>query len=130
MKKILFALALLPFFCFTSCIKDIDDLPQNPNKDLKYVRVSSSFDWSTSKTIDVDITGLPTSVPIYSTLTISLNDGSILYQGNHAMSANTVVNLIIPNTEESIKLRFGTLEYAVPVIENKASVSFIPEVED
>jgi len=130
MKKILFALSLLPLFCLTSCVKELDDLPQDPNKDLRNIRVSSTFDWSTSKTIDVDITGLPTAVPIYSTLVISLEDGSILYQGRHAMSSNLVINLGIPNTEEHIRVIFGSLHYTVPVVDKKASVSFIPEVVD
>lgn len=129
LRKVLL-LPLLGLLVLTSCIKDFDDLPAPVPEDLTDIKVSSSFDWSTSKTIDVNITGLPTSIPIYSTLTISLSDGSSLFQSNHEMSQSVKLQVVIPALEEAVKIRYGSVEYLLPVQENKVDFSFIPEISE
>ncbi|MBK7029889.1 MAG: hypothetical protein IPH45_12045 [Bacteroidales bacterium] len=130
MNKTVVFLSLLSTFFLTSCIKDFDDLPAPVPDNLKEINVSSNFDWNTSRNIDINITGLPTQIPIFSTLTISLNDGSNLFQMNHEMSKTIKLELVVPNLEENIKIKYGTMEYTLPIENNKVAFSFIPEVTD
>ncbi len=130
MNKTVVFLSLLSIFSLTSCIKDFDDLPAPVPDNLKEINVSSNFDWNTSRNIDINITGLPTQIPIFSTLTISLNDGSNLFQMNHEMSKTIKLELVVPNLEENIKIKYGTMEYTLPIENNKVAFSFIPVVTD
>jgi hypothetical protein len=114
-----------------SCQKGFDDLiPPSSNSNLKDIKVSSTFNWSTSKTVDVNITGLPTGAPVISTLIISLDDGSNIYQGSQNMSQTRAIQIIVPVTENEIKLKFGSMEYRLPINNNKVDFSFVPEVQD
>lgn len=131
MKKLGLLTLLAALLFTTSCHKDFwDQVPTESEQDLKDIKVSSSFDWSTSSTIDVNITGLPTERPVYSTLTISLNDGSSLYQGTHEMSKTITIPVVIPANETHLKLKYGTVEYDLPITGKTAAFSFIPVVTD
>ncbi len=112
-------------------MKDIDVVPPtNEKKSLDEIQVSAVFDWSTSKTITVEIVGLPTQNPVWSTLSIMLPDGSTLYQRYHNMADNLQLNLLLPVEQNEIQLKYGTETYILSVNEKKASFSFIPKVID
>lgn len=131
MKLFVCFLLLIISITLSSCMKDIDAIPpSNDKKSLDEIQVSAVFDWSTSKTITVEIVGLPTPNPIWSTLTIMLPDGSTLYQRYHNMADNLQLKLVLPVEQTEIQLKYGTETYILPVNEKKASFSFIPKVID
>jgi hypothetical protein len=76
------------------------------------------------------ITGLPTIVPVSSTLTISLENGTPLFNEYHLMDQNLTVKLLLPSTEKKLVLKYGTVTYQVEVVNNQAAFSFIPVVTD
>jgi len=126
MKKLVsFTLSTLLIFLF-SCHKEENFTPTNNN--IKEIQVASTFKWSTDKTVDVSITGLPTEIPVNSTLTISLNDGSNLYQGSYDMNQSKVIRINIPDSETEISLKYGSVEHILPVEGNRVDFSFIPLV--
>jgi NurA-like 5'-3' nuclease len=128
MKKLIsFILSGLIIFLF-SCRKENNFTP--PYKNFSEIQVSSEFNWSTGKTVEVTITGIPTEIPVNSTLTISLKDGSNLYQGFYDMSQSTIIKLGIPDSETEIRLKYGNVEHILPVTGNKVEFSFIPTVVD
>jgi len=129
MKKLLFLPLLLAFIGLTSCSKQLDDPSQHP-ANLTELKVSPHFTWSTGKTIEIDITGLPTPEPVYSTLAISLGDGSNIYQATHNINSNTSLSVVVPAEADSISIRFGSNEYKLPVGTGKVDFSFIPVVQD
>ncbi|HBG24658.1 MAG: hypothetical protein A2X17_03500 [Bacteroidetes bacterium GWF2_41_61] len=114
-----------------SCIKqnlpDPGTTPEDKTK-LADAKVPDSFNWSTSKNVEVSITGLPTVVPIKNTLTITLPDGSKLYNAYHDMSVNLKLTLVVPATVTQLKLKFGTYDETLNIANNKAAFSFIPVV--
>jgi len=112
----------------SSCRKEIDDLPISGK--LKNIQVSPTFNWSTSKTIDVNISGLPTEIPVISTLIISLEDGSSLYQGAHDMNQTKVIQINVPVVVNKIKLKYGSVEYILAIEADKVDFSFIPKIVD
>ena len=111
-----------------SCQKEDNFTPVYNN--LNKIQVSAAFKWSTGKTVDVTITGLPTDNPVHSTLILSLNDGSTLYQGSYEMNQSSVIQVTIPDSETQIMLKYGSVEHILPVVGNKIDFSFIPLVAD
>lgn len=130
MKLLGCSLLLGLMILFNSCMKGYDDIIPPSTGNLKDIKVSSTFNWSTSKTVDVNITGLPTEIPVISTLIISLGDGSSLYQGWHNMSQSGIIKIVVPVVADKVKLRYGTTEYILPISDNKVDFSFIPIIQD
>jgi archaellum component FlaF (FlaF/FlaG flagellin family) len=93
-------------------------------------KVSDTFSWSTSKNIEVTIIGLPTFVTVQSTLSISLQDGTRLYSLFHNMSKDLKLSIIVPSETTSLTLKYGSMEYNLKIIGNKAEFSFIPDIPE
>jgi hypothetical protein len=129
MKTLLILPLLLAVIGLASCSKNLDDPSENPSN-LSELKVSPQFTWSTGKFIEISITGLPTPIPVYSTLSIGLSDGSNIYQARHNINSNTSISVIVPATTDSINIRFGSNEYKLPVGAGKVDFSFIPLVQD
>lgn len=128
MKKLGYFITLGVLILLSSCRKETDEIPISGK--LNSIQVSPTFNWSTSKTIDVNITGLPTEIPVISTLIISLEDGSSLYQGSHAMNQTKVIQITVPVIADKIKLKYGSVEYILTIETDKVDFSFIPKIVD
>jgi hypothetical protein len=112
-------------------MKDLIDPPVSTQPtNLNEIQVEQEFNWSTSKDVEIHITGLPTIQPVYSTLNISLNDGSSLYQGFHSMSENLVIRVNIPTEVSDLNLQFGKITYNLTIETNRANFSFIPTITE
>lgn len=129
MKTPLFLLLLLALAAFTSCSKEFE-VPSTPPANLSELRASPDFTWNTGKTVEIDITGLPTPEPVFSTLAIILDDGSIIYQAMHNINTNTRLSVVVPYISDSLNIRFGSNRYTLPVMSGKVVFSFIPVVQD
>ena len=104
----------------------------NGAKDMSTLKVSQDFDWSTAKTIEITITGLPTleSVEaVKSTLTIKGQD-KLFYSGFHAMNEDLTLKVVVPSNETSIQLKFGSIEKEATIENSKVSFSYIPTITD
>ena len=129
--RIITVIILMSTLWLLSCIKqnlpDPGTTPTNVTK-LADAKVPDNFNWSTSKNVEISITGLPTVVPVKNTLTITLPDGSKLYNVYHDMSANLKLKLVVPSTVTQLKLVFGAYNEILNIVNNKADFSFIPVV--
>jgi hypothetical protein len=130
MKKPVYLLFLGLLIFLFSCQKEEIDPILPDSVSLKDIKVSSTFNWSTSKTVNVNITGLPTGSPVVSTLVLSLENGNTLFQQSYVMSESKVIQIIIPANEDQIKIRFGNMDYLLPVEGDKVDFSLIPAVQD
>ncbi len=128
-KLILFFFAFAIIFA-SSCKKELIGPVNNGADNLNDIQVEPSFNWSTGQVVDINIIGLPTTIPVKSTLVISLNDGAVLYQCSHAMNIDVTINVTIPTTETQLLLKYGKIEYVVPVVNNHANFSFIPQIQE
>jgi hypothetical protein len=116
-------IALLAGILMTGCTKDIVTPDATSLTDLK---VTDSFNWSTGMPVELRITGLPTIVPVQSTLTIALSDGSSLFNQLHNMDQNLTVQLVIPDDQKELTLQYGSATYQVAIVNNVGEFSFIP----
>lgn len=128
MKKLYLFLSLASLL-LVACSKE-EITPDPSVKTMDELQVEASFDWNTGQNVDLVIKGLPTTIPIKSTLSVSLPNGDIVYQGSHLMSDNTTLKLIIPVMHKQLLIKFGTNDYTVAINEGIANFSFIPEVVD
>jgi hypothetical protein len=131
MRKLnLILISAISGLIFSACSKSEIVTPDNSGKALNELVVSSSFTWNTALPVELKITGLPTIVPVSSTLTISLENGTPLFNEYHLMDQNLTVKLLLPSTEKKLVLKYGTVTYQVEVVNNQAAFSFIPVVTD
>jgi len=132
MKNKYYLILVLFFGLATACVKFPSPTPSpidKPSsiKSLEDTKISDNFSWSTSKNVEVIITGLPTLVTIKSTLTISLKDGTKLISLFHEMSQDIKLKVVVPFSTEQLLLKYGSLEYNLEIVNNKIEFSFIPE---
>jgi len=104
--------------------------PDTPPKTLQDLNAPASFHWSTEMTVTLKITGLPTVVPVKSTLTVGLPNGTTLFSRLHQMDQNLTIDLSVPSTENQLILKYGSVQYPVSIVNNQASFSFIPVIEE
>ena len=97
---------------------------------MEDIKFDGAFNWSTGSTVTLNITGLPTEVPVKNTLTISFQNGSTVFSQLHSMDQNLTLNLTVPTTDTELGLKYGSTTYLVPIINNKADFSFIPVIQD
>lgn len=137
MKNKIFAylIFILFFGLATACVKFPSPTPSPINKpssikSLEDTKISDNFSWSTSKNVEVNITGLPTIVTVKSTLTLSLIDGTKLISLFHEMSQNLKLKIIVPYTTETLTLKYGSMVYNLEIKNNKVDFSFIPKANN
>ncbi|MFZ4724086.1 MAG: hypothetical protein ACOYMD_01425 [Paludibacter sp.] len=133
MKKLFqFALIILAV-AMVGCQDDIQlDTTTIGAKNMSELKVSPDFDWSTSKIVEISITGLPALTDIAavkSTLSLKGQD-KIFYSGFHSINENLKFNMVVPSTETKIQLKFGAIEQESSIENNKVSFSFIPTITD
>jgi len=133
MKTIFRIILLALLIAFWGCQDElVINSTSNGAKDLTGLKVSSDFDWSTAKTVEITITGLPTPsnvAAVKSTLTIKGQD-KLIYSGFHAINENLTFEVVVPSTETNIQLKFGAIEKEATIENNKVSFSYIPTIKD
>lgn len=125
-KAFLFTAIAATLLILNSCQKNEEKIiPRN----LEELQAPESFSWTTEKVVNLSITGLPTIVPVQSTLSVELPDGTKVFSRNHLMSENLNLALTVPSTVSQLKLRFGQNEYLLDNLSTSVSFSFIPKSE-
>jgi hypothetical protein len=132
MKFLLSAILFTSILALTSCIDDFDEPGDFSTgaKSMNELKVSSDFKWSTAQAIEITITGLPVLqgvAPSKATLLLK-GEKDVYYTGFHAINENLNLKVSVPSTEKSINLKFGSIEQAVSIQNDKVSFSYIPVV--
>ena len=122
--NLLFLAVALTGIFFTGCKKSENTAPLP--KTLNDLNAADSFKWSTGSPVELKITGLPTVVPVKSTLAVGRIDGTVLFTSLHLMSEDLTLTLTVPSTDTELILQYGTVTYHVPILSQMASFSFIP----
>lgn len=130
MNRRVFIIMALAGIALTGCRKEEDEQPDRTIISLQNLKASDSFSWTTGKNVALSITGLPTTIPIESTLRISLPDGSVLLERLHRMDENVTLHLTMPSSVSLIHLTFGTDTHLATVTNGQAFFSFIPAIQE
>ncbi len=128
--KYLILITAITTVVLTGCKKSETVTPVLNPDSLNDLKASDSFDWTTATPVEMKITGLPTVLPVKSTLTISLANGTTIFSKLHQMDHNLTLNLTVPSTEKELILKYGSVTHPLVISNNQAFFSFIPVVTE
>ncbi len=98
---------------------------------FKEIKTSDGFDWSTQKSIELNIIGMETNTPIYNTLKITSVDGNTIYNTMfYKMETSSKIKVILPSNINEFKVGFGSIQKVVKVSSGKADFNFLPVLTD
>lgn len=132
MKKLIL-FAIIPVL-LSSCKKDlIEKANLNSNQkettEFKKLNVKDNFNWSTSKMIDLKVSGLSTITKINKTLKVSSEDGKVVYFSiNHQMDQNLTTKFILPKNVKNVSISYGELKKVVSSTNSEINFDFLPIV--
>lgn len=107
---------IVMLFAITSCTEgDVGSGNEtgNPGSDLKAI---STFDWSTTQKVTIEIDKLEVPLLISRKLTLSTEDGADFYTGSHLINEDFSLSIELPNHVKSVSMKYGEIE-KIQVIE-------------
>ena len=128
--QILPLIAALTFILLTGCDRNDENPLVDPAKEISNLQASDQFTWSTAKPVRLKITGLPTVIPVTNTLTISLSNGTKVFNRFHRMDTDLTLDLLVPSEFQELLLGYGSTRQTIQITDNQAQFSFIPVVTD
>lgn len=130
MNKKLILLLIISSLAFLSCTNDIvfkEDISSGA-VDMSELKVSKDFNWSTARVVEVSITGLP--IPSYVTpskATLELeSENQVYYSGFHAINENQKIVITLPASNNTVNLKFGSINQTLNIVDDKVNFSMIP----
>jgi hypothetical protein len=132
MKYLLSSILFISILTLTGCTDEFDQ-PNDFSKgarNLNELKVSSDFNWSTSQTIQISITGLPalSNVEAAKATLMLKGENDVYYSGFHSINENLVIKITVASTDKLINLKFGAFEQTASIENNKVSFSYIPNI--
>lgn len=109
--------------CLTSKFEEKN--PSQGATNMNELVAPTNFSWTTGQKVEVNITGLPTTIPIQRTISIK-GSNDTFYNGYFLMSTDHKMTLLIPSSEKELTLKFGTVTVKSLIQEGKATFSLIP----
>ena len=95
----------------TSCTKSADAGTADANVPFSAIAANRTFNWSSTKQINLSVTGLKTVNTINGTFSvIDAKTGAKFYSGLHKLSDNLSLKLTIPTATDSLQIRFGSIK--------------------
>lgn len=121
----LLLLATLP-----SCLPEsIEDQPIL-DEDVSTLVASPTFEWATTKSVEIKVNGLALPVDISRRLTLKTADGDIFYANSHAITENLTLSFSLPNHISQIQMVYGTLEKTQDIQSQKVVFDYVVEIDN
>lgn len=126
-KSAILLLGLLA--AFSSCKKaEHDSAPAPRPSTFADIKASSSFNWSSERTVTVSIKGNATQEPVTDKLTIFSGSGAELVSMNYNMNDSKDIEVSLPASETQIKMQFGQINKTTDAA-SAVSFDFLPVVD-
>jgi hypothetical protein len=128
-NKILMIYAALAL-SFAACKKDNleSDIPKEEVKELNDIKASSSFNWSTQKSVEFKVEGIKPLAAEHNVLQVSSVDGKdIFFAGNYSMADNVTEKINIPRINTQVRVSFGSFNKIITINNNKIDFSYISD---
>jgi hypothetical protein len=127
-NKILLGLIAFGLMTATACLKLPNPTKEEVTTTKKFtdIKTSPSFNWGTTRKVNVNILGLITPNPITGTLKLSHNEsGAIHYRGTHSLSETLSMNIEIPIAQDSMRLTFGSISKVYSVSGTEINMDYV-----
>jgi len=123
MKKFIAIIAIISLG-LTACQKDFEPLqPENSdetgNKTLAEATIDESFNWQTTKNVEVTLTGSVSDV-----VTVKASNGDIYHKAFLAKGNTYVTKITVPTFENEITFSYDGKNVSLPVENNKIDHNF------
>jgi hypothetical protein len=106
-----------------SCTKfEVPEKKIGTTQNFKELKVEESFEWKTTKNIQLKVSGKESIIPVRDNFSIKNIDGNLIQEESRLMSESFIINLEIPITEKKIIVEFGSLIKEIEI--NSAELSF------
>lgn len=134
MKKIKLFVGIALLVAASSCtkVKDVESTPNTTKPgSFKEIKVADNFNWSTSKSIILNVQGFESAAPVTNTFIVSSEDQKEVYfASNTLMSETFKADFDLPIHVKKIKVSFGTITKVLDVNANTINFDYLmPVVE-
>ncbi len=132
--KNIYPLLILVFIFLISCQKkEFEEMVENNNdpepvESMDDLIATETFDWQTTKEIELFIEGLPSPYPNATTLLVSASNGQTVYKKLVQINESFSVLLTVPSYETSLKIDCKGLKETIAIENGEAYFSFIPNL--
>lgn len=123
MKKNVLLLITAIMLIASSCHKIDDIQPVIEPTDVKENTYPAAFDWSTTREVAIEITGLTALPDIRQVLTIQSPGGNVYLKQLILINQDFVAAITIPSTESEVMMQCGNIHSTIPVTEGKVNFS-------
>jgi hypothetical protein len=119
-------LATLP-----ACLPDaIEEQPIVVDNNTATLVASPTFEWTTTKSVEVKINGLGIPADISRRLTLKTDNGDVFYANSHAITENLTLQFFLPNHISQIKMVYGSLEKTQEILNQKVVFDYVVEINN
>lgn len=121
---------IVMLFAITSCTEgDVGsgNEKRNSSTDLQAI---STFDWSTTQKVTIEIEKLEVPVLISRKLTLSTEEGADFYTGSHLMNEDFSLSIDLPNHIKSVSMKYGDIEKIQEIEGSKVTFNYLTSSED
>jgi len=133
-KTIICALALISTG-LVSCKKDYISEVEASRKPIdaskvvnfKDIKVSSSFDWKSTKEITINLQPLSTPVKINNTLVVKTEKGDVLFSKLQTMNEAFTGKILVPASLTNLVISFGTISKTETITNNQVNFNYMVE---
>lgn len=132
MKKAVILMGILGLG-LTSCKEDSTQTqaPSNDVSSFDELTVSPNFDWSTTKTIKINVDGLDgMQVTVSKIMSVEDMNGKVLFKKIVKMNEATTLEFDAPTWVEKVKVKYGDIEKEVEVSGTQGNFDFVPEPDN
>lgn len=130
--KLFAGIALLIAASSCTKVKDVESTPNTTKPgSFKEIKVADNFNWSTSKSIILNVQGFESAAPVANTFIVSSEDQKEVYfASNTLMSETFKADFDLPIHIKKIKVSFGTITKVLDVNANNINFDYLmPVVE-
>jgi hypothetical protein len=108
-----------------SCTKfEVPEKKIGATQNFKELKVEDSFEWKTTKNIQLKVTGLETINPVRGNFSIKDLNGNFIMEESRLMSESFNLDFEIPTKEKKIIVQFGSLTKEIEVNSDELSFDY------
>jgi hypothetical protein len=124
-------IAVLLILITASCNKMDVLAPVKDNADnqgFKSLVVTDQFNWATSQNVTIEVSPMQTDSDLLNTLYIKTLDDQNLFAYNMTMKQALLINIDLPSDLTKVKVRYGTIEKIMNIVNGRISFDFITPI--
>lgn len=130
MKNSIMMTAIVMLLAISSCTEgDVSSGNETRNLGAE-LQATSTFDWSTTQTVRINIEKLEVPVLITKRLTLSTEEGSDFYTGSHLMNEDFFLSIDLPNHVKSVTMKYGEIEKIQEIEGSEVTFNFLTSSEE